>query len=431
MSKEPKEPQTQNKAEKQQIVRLAYTLNYTQPVLCSLIGDKPLSCQSEQDEIHQEILDHLTDIEYLENKSQSTSGLNEGFGIEHDSSFLKLETFLKSMESLEKGSFVDRSAIRIERLKKIFARSFVGQSYLKFAVNHDVEIVFGTASVSGLYDRHFNKIILNPLRDDAELILVMAREMRRLWQHRNGAGLNPLSFHPDQAVLIHRAQQADLAISMIRIGWELHKAHFGESWLLIENSSLFDLGSAMARESFMDFRTLENGLAQSSVFEAWFLSERSRVKDKVLVQNMLADYNGYVFGDTESSRLVAKEVVGALGTMPVGKNYLSPFVHTIMSDPIFTEVRDRSNANFLWFIKFERSFRETERELERIGQMNEHESALTQSNTKKQRPIKGELIEIKNFIAENNDNHVTARRQAQGKVATIISFENWKMRKSS
>ena len=35
-----------------------------------------------------------------------------------------------------------------------------------------------------------------------------------------------------------------------------------------------------------------------------------------------------------------------------------------MDDPIFADGRDRSNANFLWFVKFERSFRETEQELQ-------------------------------------------------------------------
>ena len=41
-----------------------------------------------------------------------------------------------------------------------------------------------------------------------------------------------------------------------------------------------------------------------------------------------------------------------------------------MTDPIFTDVRDRSNANFLWFIKFERSFKETEQELQKGGDLS-------------------------------------------------------------
>jgi len=57
-------------------------------------------------------------------------------------------------------------------------------------------------------------------------------------------------------------------------------------------------------------------------------------------------------------------IISALGSVPYGKNYLAQHATTIMEDAIFTDVRDRSNANFLWFIKFERSFRETEQELQ-------------------------------------------------------------------
>jgi hypothetical protein len=52
-----------------------------------------------------------------------------------------------------------------------------------------------------------------------------------------------------------------------------------------------------------------------------------------------------------------------LGKMPFGANYLEKNVTQIIADPIFTDVRDRSNANFLWFIKFERSFTEAERDV--------------------------------------------------------------------
>lgn len=79
---------------------------------------------------------------------------------------------------------------------------------------------------------------------------------------------------------------------------------------------------------------------------------------------MLADHQGYVFVDMQASRSVSIDLISALGEQPYGKNYLAPFARMIIEDPIFTEVRDRSNANFLWFIKFERSFRETEQVLQ-------------------------------------------------------------------
>jgi hypothetical protein len=133
-----------------------------------------------------------------------------------------------------------------------------------------------------------------------------------------------------------------------------------------------DLGRAFAYEAFLDFRTLNNGQAAAAVFECWFLSERCRIEDKNLIRQMLADTQGYVFDEEQSGKALTPALLSALGSVPFGKNYLAGHAQTIIADPVFNEVRDRSNANFLWFIKFERSFRETERELH-----NEFDTAVT------------------------------------------------------
>jgi len=57
----------------------------------------------------------------------------------------------------------------------------------------------------------------------------------------------------------------------------------------------------------------------------------------------------------------------ALGEQPYGKNYLARFTDLIINDPLFTDVRDRSNANFLWFVKFERAYNEAEQDLQFDG----------------------------------------------------------------
>jgi hypothetical protein len=79
---------------------------------------------------------------------------------------------------------------------------------------------------------------------------------------------------------------------------------------------------------------------------------------------MLANQESGVFDTEQEAASITPSFIAALGEMPFGKNYLAQHALTIMEDPIFTEVRDRSNANFLWFIKFERTFRETEQELQ-------------------------------------------------------------------
>ena len=215
--------------------------------------------------------------------------------------------------------------------------------------------------------------------------MLAIRELRRVWQHRNGALLNPLIFHPDQAILVNRAQIADLAVIMVRVAWELQLAGEKAPWERLANSSMADLAHAFSRESCLDFRNLNNGNAQSAVFESWFLSERCCKEDKNLVQLMLADYQGYVFDTQQSSQNVTAELVIALGSMPFGKNYLAPHINTILNEAIFTETRDRSNANFLWFIKFERSFRETERELQTGCDISGHDNDHDFINNKNKR----------------------------------------------
>jgi hypothetical protein len=249
-------------------------------------------------------------------------------------------------------------------LTRLLEKSRLAGAFLACMNRYNGQIVLTDQVETATYDRAAGNIHINPNRPRAEQVLLAARELRRLWQHRNGALLDPLTFHPDQAILVNRAQIADMNASMVRIAWELQLAGEKECWMRIEDSPLEDLARAFAREAFLDFRTISNGAASCAVFEAWFLSERCSHEDRRLIQQMLADYQGYVFDAETSSKAITAELIAALGSMPFGKNYLAPYINTIVSDALFTEVRDRSNANFLWFIKFERSFRESEQHLQ-------------------------------------------------------------------
>ena len=54
------------------------------------------------------------------------------------------------------------------------------------------------------------------------------------------------------------------------------------------------------------------------------------------------------------------ELFQKLGELPYGRNYLLMSSKKAPTDMCYATVEDRSNANFLWFIKFERSFQEKE-----------------------------------------------------------------------
>jgi hypothetical protein len=355
---------------------MAYTLNNTQPVVCTIVADQPYfymddACIEEDDAIFYE--DELGNIENeladLRQKMEAYERMSQNF---QNSPRRHLEEFAAEAINITEACLIERTDILqpADRISNMILQSRMGRELLEFAHLHGVYIVESDQAGTARYERTSETIFIHPELGEMESYLLAVRELRRHWQHRKGAMLHPLTFHPDHAILINRAQQADLTIAMIRVAWELQLAGHRDAWAFIENSPMDDLARAFAREAFVDFRSLFDGKASSAVFESWFLSERCRHQDKRLIQAMLADHQGYVFQSEEMSRTVSIDLIQALGAQPFGKNYLSPYAQMIMDDAIFTEVRDRSNANFLWFIKFERSFRETEQALQSSEDLN-------------------------------------------------------------
>jgi len=351
------------------VCRVAYTLNNDQPVISTIIGDQPLFYMDYDVDYEDDLIDEA-ELNVLEAEIASLQREIDCFERFHNNfhttpeqifeDFLENELSVCGQEAVTQG-------VSVDILMETLSNSRVAQSYLDLAAEYEIEIQLSSQVAEGEYNRANGKILINKDLDVTDQVLVLARELRRHWQHRQGALIHPLMFHPDSTILVHRVQQADLVASMVRIAWELQLSEHKDAWERIENSSMSDLGRAFAREAFMDFRTINNGMASAAVFENWFLSERCRVEDRKIIQHMLADYQGYVFDEAESESAITPALIAALGAMPFGKNYLADHVNTIMNDPIFTDVRDRSNANFLWFIKFEKSFRETEQELQNLG----------------------------------------------------------------
>ncbi len=355
-----------------QRTRVAYSLNNRQPVLCTHISDQPFfymddEASYEADEMLNEENFELLDRELadLQHKLESYDNFSAGFHQKDDEVLLE---FMADCQIIGELPYAPDHSEILSRIHNALSESRMASSLMEFAVKHDVKIVCTDHVQTALYDKHADTIFVRSSMSFLDQVLLTVQELRRHWQYRQGADVHPLTFHPDQAILINRSQIADLNAAMVRCAWELKLNNQKEFWERIEASSIADLGRAFAREALVDFRTLNNGKASAAVFETWFLSERCREQDKKLIQTMLADYNGYVFDSAEASKMVSIELITALGEQPFGKNYLAPYAQMIMNDPVFTDVRDRSNANFLWFIKFERSFMETERELQSSSQ---------------------------------------------------------------
>lgn len=363
-------------------VRIAYTLNNYQPVLCTLLSDQPYFYMDEDMSVEDDALFDEeqygaigAEVAALHKKIEAYDKLSAQFTQSPDT---RLHRFIEDAAAISAPS---ETAFDMNVFIAALRDSRFAESLLEFAQSKDVKIVPTTQVLDAFYDREAGKIFINPTIDQADRFLLTVRELRRHWQHRQGVLLHPLTFHPDQAILINRAQQADLAAGMVRAAWEFQLAGRKDIWQRIEHGPMSDLGRSFAREAFVDFRTLNSGMACAAVFETWFLSDRCRHADKRLIQSMLADYQGYMFGSEQVSRTISIDLISALGEMPFGKNYLAAYAQMILSDPVFTEVRDRSNANFLWFIKFERSFRETEQHLQSSGVI--HTSSVLAEGTPK------------------------------------------------
>lgn len=404
---------------------MAYTLNNGQPVRCTLLGEEPLFYMDYEGSFDDDLeFEAAFDFDTIE---KGIDRLRDRLvALERPADEGRAAAAMAAYRDdlfLATGADAAAAEFSLAGLEDVLRRSRLAAAYLDFAARFGCEIRPCAQTPDAFYDRESGHIHINPrLGRDAQ-ILMAARELRRQWQHRNGALVHPLSFHPDQAILVNRAQVADLAASMVRIAWELQLAGEKDAWERIEFSPMADLARAFARESYLDFRTLNNGTAAGAVFEAWFLSDRCRHEDRRLIQQMLADYSGYVFDKNDVSRTITADLIVALGTVPFGKNYLAPYVQTIMGDPVFTDVRDRSNANFLWFIKFERSFRETEQELQNASTVKDPGDRQGAASKEKQRRT-GKPDATENVISLPRGDGIPSiqgsRRRAGG--AEIITF---------
>ncbi len=419
------------------VCSVAYTLNNEQPVICTHIGDQPLFYIDEENVEEETAIFDEAELAMLAGEINALKGeIKEYENIFAQSTAKTLsliDAFAENAESLTEDRDQSASADEIiEHLKQ----SRLGAAYLNTAEKHNIDIKISNQIETAQYDRRNGSILIHGDLNIEEQILLLARELRRHWQHRQGALINPLLFQPEHSILVNRMQEADLAVSMIRIGWELQLAGQRNVWERIEKSPMADLARAFAHEAFLDFRSLNDGRAAATALEAWFLSERCRVQDKAIIQKMLNDHKGYVFENIGTSESVTVELIAALGSMPFGKNYLSSHATIILEDPVFIEVRDRSSANFLWFIKFERSCKETEQELQLDPDLSTRDvrhvllDEQDQGNQNGQKH-NADIIQLYEYAEQSPRKNPRPLSGSADHKAEIINLEQWAKAKST
>jgi hypothetical protein len=340
---------------------------------CNIIGNQPLFYMNDSADEEDEFID---DIEFLETISQRIES--------YDKSYNALVTdVVQPTEGIFDRFFtVDQAKqTTIKDIKHMAEGSFLLETYMDIMESHNIVIVADEASDGVIYNRQLQSITFNPFLSVERTVMQLASAMRQAFLHKNGALINPLRFQPEDAVLINRLQSADQKIATIEIAWELRLSGHSNLWDIMMDGADRDICTAYGVEAMSNFRSLKNGLAARSAFEKWFISSRCKTMDRNIIQIMLGNKIDLIFNDTDTSRLVATDLVAKMGLRPVGKNYLSTIITQIMVDSLYTDVRDRSNANFLWFITFEKKMNEMEQELQ--GELQTDDKSVTTSDHSK------------------------------------------------
>lgn len=332
---------------------------------CNMVGRQPLFY------VEDSALDSEEEMMFVEDISFPT-----------DEKFLakmraKLEMYDKTAKSLSKFDtvipekefdkvFKTAKSGNKEDLKSVLdfgAQSGIFKSYLNFMDDNNIAIISSSCVASSFYNRHAQTILVNPSLDCYTASIAVLKSMRMAWNHKKGLLINPLSFQPDEAVLINRLIQADMDVTAISYLWDLKLAGDKNAWTLAMAGADYDLCAAYAMEAMTDFRSIKNGVAARSTFEKWFISGRCKNYDRNIIQTMMGGHADIDIDNPDASRVIAMDVISGMGERPLGKNYLSSIAIQIMNDSLYTDVRDRSNANFLWFITFERRMTNMEQEL--------------------------------------------------------------------
>ena len=341
--------------------RVAYTLNDSQPVRSTYIAHDPFFFMDmPEDEIRaieglgeenaddSLFCDPAYFIETGDNPDRVAEILTD---FDMNCAFLQEESDLLDFPTIEEAL----AALKQSRYAAALHTTLLDKG-VRFRAHNGI--------TKAVYSRSENVITAPETLTLTSLMATLLAAMREAYLSYQGAAVPPLSLYPDHAVLVFRAHQADRAAAVIRTAWELKLSGEEAMWQMIARGSLSDLCGAFAHEAARDFRTLNNGAAQFAAFECWFLTDRVRMCDRTLIQRMLSEYHGHEFHEESLSAMIVIDILRAMGEQPLGKNVLAQYIPMLTSDPIFTEVRERSNANFLWFVKFEKSFREVERSLQ-------------------------------------------------------------------
>jgi len=305
-------------------------------------------------------LAHRTSIDWRLDVRQTTTEEDKGLDLLYTDALMDTVLKSKTVESL-------LSDEKLKKLEVLFDKQ-IKTSQLYVVANDDEgkekEGKKGSSTGGlGLNKETFTVIItLNPNKPKGVLVNTLTKELRHAWQYVNGALLNPMDYEPDNAILLNRAEKADALVFAIKAAWELNLAGESDAWDYMLASPIGTIVREFEKEVKEDFRTFSNGEASRKVYDSLFGRNHTKVFDKQIIHQMLLDDTGYMKKGNKKPFVTVDEL-SQLGDMPFSTNYIAADKEALPVDDKYSKVEDRSNANFLWFIKFERQYQAKEFEM--------------------------------------------------------------------
>lgn len=342
--------------------KMAMTFNRKPSFTCSYIhSDQYFYADDEYDQTLMQFEDALdSDIEerMIPHALRQAKETSEGFITLGDAEFgLPLTD---DLVALCRDALKPQEACDVNKAIEILQGSDLAREYLEFADKADISFETSAEVDQLAIDYTDNVIVMPQTVSDLEASLLMMRGVRALQMK----DVRPLLQNPERAILLNRSIEAELACIPVHVAWELKLNGFEEAWNYISASGLSDLAYAFGHRASDDFRAIRDGRSAIAAFDQWFYSGRTRKADRAIIQTLLAAGDD-VKEAQELSNTQVIEALRSIGSRSImGKNYLVEHFMTLLEDGFYGEVRDRSNANFMWFVKFERSFREAEEQVE-------------------------------------------------------------------
>ncbi len=284
----------------------------------------------------------------------------------------------KSLAPLEKKD----GNVHVDILQELLSKSTIGETFLAGNKDGKVSLVIDEQIFGVSFHKRLKTIGIHRQMTYGEALYLTAKALRRSWLSLEGDALYALSYLPDDAVLMNRILEADCRVLAIWIAWELKLQSETDMWDFIIQSDDAAMAIAFCEKAKQNFTNLDNGEAAKAAFNTWFSSYSVKPADYEIIQNMLSDEKGYVFSSTQLPLTITVDLIHAIGQVPGGRNYIKAMEEKPLPETEYAVVRDRSNANFLWFVKFEKSFQETElRMLEEERQEKQRKENIEKSQS--------------------------------------------------